>query len=538
MIWAALCFCGLTAISSGLAVAQVAAQAPVPQSDPQTLPPALAVDAPPSLAVDAPPALAVDAPPSLAVDAPSTAPPKAETSPPFAPPAKHALPVAQADRGLGRTVVVIPITGTIDLGLSPFVARVLDEHRDAALIVLNVDTFGGRVDAAVKIRDALLATKVPVLAFVNRRAISAGALISLAAHHLVVTSGATIGAATPIQLEGNEAKDAGEKMVSYMRSEMRSTAEARGRSGLIAEAMVDADIEVPGFDEKGKLLTLTTESALATNIADAEIETLPELLNAVGLEAADLVEPTPNWAENVARFLTDPVVSGLLMGLGMLGLFIEFSHPGFVLPGVVGAACLVAFFGGHYIVELAGLEELLMFLVGLLLLGIELFVIPGFGLVGMLGIGFILFALVLSLLGLPLSVSWDSGLVAEAFGGVMLSIVIAVFLFFIALRFLPKRRFARGLVLETTLGKAAVADDADSADWHSSPTQWSRFLGHSGVAATDLRLAGKATIDGQLVDVVSFAKYIDAGTPVRVIEVEGVRIVVTRVIADTEGSST
>ena len=115
---------------------------------------------------------------------------------------------------------------------------------------------------------------------------------------------------------------------------------------------------------------------------------------------------------------------------------------------------------------------------------------------------------------------------------------VIAFLFFIALRFLPKRRFARGLVLETTLGKAAVADDADSADWHSSPTQWSRFLGHSGVAATDLRLAGKATIDGQLVDVVSFAEYIDAGTPVRVIEVEGVRIVVTRVIADTEGSST
>ena len=416
---------------------------------------------------------------------------------------------AQAPQG----VLVVPIHGTIDLGLAPYVRRALAAHPDAAVVILDVDTFGGRVDAAVRIRDALLSAGRPSIAFVHRRAISAGALISLAAEHIVVTSGATMGAATPVQLEGGDAKPVEEKMVSYMRSEMRATAEARGRSGDIAEAMVDADFEVPGLDEKGKLLTLTTDTALSSGIADAQFETLDALLAALGLSEAPRLDVAPTWAEQVARVLTDPTVSGLLMGLGTLGLLIELTHPGLIIPGVVGALSLGLFLGGHWVVELAGWEELILLLLGVFLLAAELLILPGFGLAGIGGLLSLAAALTLALIGLPLGVSWELGLITDALGVVVISTFVAAVLLLVAMRFLPQRRFARGLVLQTTLD-AVVTPPA------------SALLGALGVASTDLRPAGKALIDGRLVDVVSQLHFVERGASVQVVEVEGARVVV------------
>lgn len=416
---------------------------------------------------------------------------------------------AQAPQG----VLVVPIHGTIDLGLAPYVRRALAAHPDAAVVILDVDTFGGRVDAAVRIRDALLSAGRPSIAFVHRRAISAGALISLAAEHIVVTSGATMGAATPVQLEGGDAKPVEEKMVSYMRSEMRATAEARGRSGDIAEAMVDADFEVPGLDEKGKLLTLTTDTALSSGIADAQFETLDALLAALGLSEAPRLDVAPTWAEQVARVLTDPTVSGLLMGLGTLGLLIELTHPGLIIPGVIGAISLGLFLGGHWVVELAGWEELILLLLGVFLLAAELLILPGFGLAGIGGLLSLAAALTLALIGLPLGVSWELGLITDALSVVVISTFVAAVLLLVAMRFLPQRRFARGLVLQTTLD-AVVTPPA------------SALLGALGVASTDLRPAGKALIDGRLVDVVSQLHFVERGASVQVVEVEGARVVV------------
>ena len=162
-------------------------------------------------------------------------------------------------------VYLVPIEGMIDLGLAPFVERVLDEAAGAgaAAVILEINTFGGRVDAAVLIRDALLRTRVRTVAFVNKRAISAGALISLAATTIVMAEGGTIGAATPVEIgqPGGAAQPVAEKTVSYVRKEFRATAESRGRPPLVAEAMVDADVEIPGVIGKGKLLTLTTDGS-------------------------------------------------------------------------------------------------------------------------------------------------------------------------------------------------------------------------------------------------------------------------------------
>lgn len=425
-------------------------------------------------------------------------------------------------------VYVAPIEGMIDLGLAPFVQRVLNEatQAGAAAVIIEINTFGGRVDAAVLIRDALLNARVPTVAFINKRAISAGALISLAAEKIAIANGGTIGAATPVQMgqPGAPAQPVEEKTVSYVRKEFRSTAEARKRPPLIAEAMVDADVQIPGLIEKGKLLTLTTEEALKHKVADFRAETLESVLDQLGLAGAQARHVSPNWAEGLVRFLTHPVVSSLLMTVGMLGIFLEIRTPGFGLPGALGIASLALFFWGHWLVQLAGWEELLLVASGFVLLVLEIFVIPGFGLAGVLGIVALLAGLSLSLIGG--GATW--GFVAIAMGRVMISVLLALAASLLLLRFLPRLPFGRQLILET--GLAAGEGYASAPD---SDNQW---LGKNGSAFSPLRPAGIAVIDGERVDVVSDGEFIDAGLPVIVTRVDGNRIVVRRHRTATEGS--
>jgi membrane-bound serine protease (ClpP class) len=438
-----------------------------------------------------------------------------------------AAPFAQEQR---RVVYVAPIEGIIDLGLAPFVQRVLDEAATAgaAAVVLEVNTFGGRVDAAVQIRDALLGAKVPTVAYVNRRAISAGALISLAAEHLVMAPGSTIGAATPVQAgqPGEGAQAVSEKTVSYVRKEFRATAESRGRPALIAEAMVDADVAIRGVIEKGKLLTLTTDEALKHKVADFRADSLEAALERLGIKGAELRALSPNWAENLVRFLTHPVVSSLLVTLGMLGIIIELRTPGFGIPGAVGVGSLAAFFWGHWLVQLAGWGELLLALGGVALLLLEFFVIPGFGFAGILGILALLAALVMSVVG--------SGATPEFFllaaGRILFSLLVAVLASFLLLRFMPRTPFGRGLVLDARLGAGQTYGSAPESDL--------RWLGRRGRAISPLHPAGIADIEGARVDVVSEGGLIEAGVPVEVTRVDSNRIVVRPVANINEKEDT
>jgi membrane-bound serine protease (ClpP class) len=424
-------------------------------------------------------------------------------------------------------VYVAPVEGIIDLGLAPFVRRVLDEAAEqrAAAVVLEINTFGGRVDAAVLIRDALLRAKVPTVAFVNKRAISAGALISLAAETIAMADGGTIGAATPVQVGapggGTQAVD--EKSVSYMRKEFRSTAEHRKRPPLIAEAMVDADVAIPGLVDKGKLLTLTTTEALAHKVADVRADSLEAVLAHLKLGNAEIRRVSENWAEQLVRFLTNPILSSLLMTVGMLGIIIELRTPGFGVPGALGITSLGLFFWGHWLVRLAGWEEILLVAVGLLLLAVELFVIPGFGITGILGILAILAGLVLSLLGAGATATS----VVSAAARVAVSLLIAVAAAVALLRVLPRLPFGRDLILDT--GLTALTG------WASPPESDRQWLGKRGTTVSPLRPAGIADLEGERVDVVSQGEWIDAGSPIEVIRVEGNRIVVRQVRGHTEG---
>lgn len=453
------------------------------------------------------------------VDAEEEAAPKARKRPPKE---------VRFEARPGAKVYWIRIDEVIDLGLAPFVERVVDaveEDPDAVLLVSEIHTPGGRVDAAVRIRDVLLESKVPTLAFVHSEAISAGALIALSHDYIATVGAGTIGAATPIQMgaPGTEAQPVEEKMVSYMRSVFRATAEAKGRDPVLAEAMVDADISVPGLAPKGKLLTATATEAHAWGLVDLVVLGDTELLDRIGLADAKIERMETNWAELVARVLTHPVVSGLLMSLGFLGILMEFYTPGFGALGLIGLSLLLLFFLGHYVVHLAGLEELGLFVLGVVLLGLEVFVTPGFGVLGVLGLVAIVASLVLTLIAHPLDVSIDTGELGQAllrvFGSVGVTLLVGLLL---VARFARSGPFKR-LVLADEVAGTAVGFGADAAGGTGpeAPT-----AGAAGVAKTSLRPSGKVVVAGRTFDAVTAGPMIEKGTPVEVRGTRGSSLVV------------
>lgn len=414
-------------------------------------------------------------------------------------------------------VYVAKVEGMIDMGVAPFVARVLKEAQaeGARAVVLDIDTFGGRLDAAVAIRDALLQSPQPTIALVTTRAISAGALIALATNQLAMGRGATIGAATPVELSpGGPNVAADEKTISYVRKEFRATAERRGRPPALAEAMVDAAVEIPGVVEKGKLLTLTTEEGLEHGLVNFRAENLGGVLQHLKLEDAEIRVVSPAWAERVVRFVTNPMFASLLMTIGLVGILVELRTPGFGVPGLVGLGSLGLFFWGHWIARLAGLEELALIGVGILLLALELLVIPGFGIAGILGILALLFGLGFSLVGAGTTVS----AVLTSLGQAMISFVVAIVVLLVLLRFAPRLPFARGIVLQTALAaEGARLGDAEPA---------LVGVGSMGIAESPLRPAGVALFGGRRVDVVSEGSFIPAGSSLEVTRQDGNRIVV------------
>ena len=410
----------------------------------------------------------------------------------------------------------IPVTGEIELGLAPYIQRTVQEAAEvgAAALILDIDTPGGRVDAAETISDALTDSEVPVYALVNRRAYSAGALIALSTSRIYMRPGSVIGAATPVDGTGTKAP---EKIVSAMRSQMRALAESHGLEPEVAAAMVDEDIEIDGIVEKGKLLTLTTEEAVAIGYAE-EIEDLDALLRELGQESARVVTPDLNWAERLVRFFSSSLVSPFLLSLGFLGLLAEIRTPSFGLAGAVGITCLALFFGSNMIVGLAGLEDVLIVGAGLVLLGIEAFIVPGFGLFGVAGIVAILTGLYMSLLG-NIPTMPDFTRAAWVLTSSMLLLIGSAWAL---IRTLPSssRLAESGIFL---LAKTTSATGYESAEVRSD------LVGKYGTAITDLRPAGTALVGDERIDVVSESEWISAGTPVKILSAEGYRHIVRSV---------
>jgi membrane-bound serine protease (ClpP class) len=366
------------------------------------------------------------------------------------------------------------------------------------------------VDAAERIADAIRASHVPVYAFVNPRAYSAGALIALATNGIYMREGAVLGAATPVDGQGTKAP---EKYVSAMRAEFRALAEARGLDPRIAEAMVDESLGAPGVAEPGKLVTLSTAEALRVGYAKGQVETEDQLLSTIGVAGARVEAIDINWAETVVRFLTSPIVSPLLLSLGILALLAEVKAGAHGLGLLVGLGSLGLFFGSSLILGLAGMEEVILLCLGFVAVAVEVFLLPGFGVAGILGALLIGASVVLAMLGsFP-----TGGDVVQALAVLGASVFITLAVAFAWFRHLPNSRRFRGLIHQ----EASL-----SAEGYVSALPRGELVGRQGVALSDLRPAGVATVDGERIDVVTEGEYIQANSPIEVMRAEGYRHVV------------
>lgn len=421
----------------------------------------------------------------------------------------------------------VPIDGIIDLGLPPFIERAIEEaeNNNAKAIVFDINTFGGRVDAATQIKDAILGSDILTIAFINRRAISAGALISLSCEKIYMTGGGLIGAATAVDMSG---KKGSEKVISFMREEMASTAEKRGRSKEIARGMVDEElffshlvlngdsIEVKDIEgrKEGKLISLTTDQALKYHIADGTAETFDALLDSLGYGETIIVESSENWSEAVVRFLTNPVVASLLTTFGFLGILFELQSPGWGIPGFVGLTCLVLSLSASYIAKLATMSDMIFIMGGLALLLLEILVIPGFGVAGIGGIGLLIYGLYLLLLP---DVPVGDEILSQATDGLLIGILGGI----IGLYFLGR------LMIKTKFWEQLTAPNVQKKeDGYTNTFGWESLRGESGISDTDLHPSGWVNVADQRVFVVSEGDFIEKGTAVKVMSVDGNRIVV------------
>jgi membrane-bound serine protease (ClpP class) len=433
-----------------------------------------------------------------------------------------------AARAGDGSYVLVHLDGEVDLGMAPLVQRAVREaHEQGAKgLVLDIDTFGGRLDAAVLIRDALLEADVPTTCYVDRRAISAGALICMATDTIDMAPGSTIGAATPIREDGGEIPESvNAKVTSYVRKEFGATAEARHRRRDLAEAMVDREVVVEGASNRP--LTLTTAEALSFGLAARSSDSLDAAVAASGLGDSRRVPVEMNWAEKAARIITMPVISGLLLSIGMLGLVIEVKAPGWG-PGIIGVTALFVFLFGHQVVRLAGWEDVLLVAIGLVLLGVEIFLLPGFGIAGVLGLLFFAGGVVLAMVGRD----WDAAVAAGALRTALVTsssaVLVSAAAFAALVRVLPHSRLARaGLMLETTLA---------NADSFGAPLE--SLVGREGLARTMLRPSGSVVLDGlggadgTRFDAVSEGEVIPAGSRVRVVAMRGGSLVVRLVVTE------
>lgn len=412
-------------------------------------------------------------------------------------------------------VWVIRIYGTIDDGLAAYVRRAVDEaeRADAGLILLEIDTFGGLVSSATEIRDVVLRTPVPVAVYIPNRAVSAGALIALTGERIVMEAGSNIGAAEPIP---NDAKS-----VAYVRGEFEATAERMGRDPEIAAAMVDQRLIVERvidgravrLVDEGQILSLSANDAMAIGFIDHVAEGRGHALELLGYGDREVVEAELSSSERFLRFITDPTVAQLLLSLGFLALLAELSSPGVGFPGAVGVIALGLFFGGRYVAGILEGWQVLLFIAGVALLLAEIFVIPGFGVAGVLG-----------LVALGVSIWYSFPDPASAVPALAFTAVAVLAGLILLYRSLDRLARWKHIILKTDMGDEAYAP--------IPVAERQALLGKTGVTTTVLRPAGIIEIDGEPYDAVSEGAYIPKGETVRVVKVEGTRIVVRQVKED------
>jgi len=443
-------------------------------------------------------------------------------------------------------VLVIPIEGMIERGLLHVMQRALDEARtnQTVAVVLDMDTPGGRVDVTETLMRLLLdlPQEMRTFTFVRQDALSAGALIAVATREIYMAPGARIGASAIVGASGDiEEGDLKEKHVSALVALVRSAAHTNGHDPDLFESMIRRDMEYEIDGEMlvpaGQLLTLSDHEAarlIGTNGTDrpllsaGTVESIEEMLATAGITEFSLQRITPTSAERIARWVE--MFAFLFLAGGLLGLYIEFRTPGFGIPGLAGIVLLAIFFWGHRIAGLSGDLELVIFAIGALLLLAEIFLIPGFGIAGIGGITCMLIAIFFSMAAPMPQGPWFEIPTIDLHRAMLqmgLALVFALAAGALVSRYLPKTIGFRNLMLETTLpGRTFDPEPRQAAPADASPQPSQVKTGDTGICVTALRPAGYARINGQRVGVVAEGSYLDKDAPVKVVAMQGYRIVV------------
>ncbi len=418
-----------------------------------------------------------------------------------------------------QRVFVVKVEGMIDNGLHSYIERSLNaaEEEGAAGIILHMDTFGGLVEAADRIRNTLLNANIPTVTFIDKKAISAGALISFATDSIYMAPGSSIGAATVVDGAGTKAD---EKAQSFMRSLMRSTAEAKGRDPRFAEAMVDERIVIEGVIGEGELLTLSTTEAVDLGVVDGSVRYLEQVMEKMGWQDLEKFDSQERWEESVLRFLANPVISSMLMLMMLGGLYFELQSPGFGFAGAVSLLGGMLFFAPLYIMGLAESWEILIVILGIGLIVVEVFILPGFGIPGILGIAMLLFGLFASMVG-NVGLSFPSmDQMSGPIWTLAITLLLGVALIMSLYRYLPENKTFSKLVLSAT---------TDVNYGYTSSNSLEDLKGLNGVALTALRPSGTVLIENDRIDVTTEGDFIEKGAKVVVSRTVGSRVWVRKV---------
>ncbi|MBU2648880.1 ATP-dependent Clp protease proteolytic subunit [bacterium] len=453
-----------------------------------------------------------------------------------------------------QKIYVIPVSGQVDPGMAAFFQRSLTRYAldPSVLVVIEMDTFGGRVDSALEIVDHL--TSIPkskVISFVTKRAISAGALIALSASELTMKHNTLIGDCAPIVMSAEGPKMMGEKIQSPLRAQFRALAKRNGYPGLLAEAMVSVDMEVyevvfpdrrlymdavdfadlvPAEKEKiisrktivakGELLTMDNVEAVELGFSKRSVDTIEEMLGAMGLTDYEIIRIQESWSETFVRYVGS--LAQILMLIGLAALYLEYKSPGFGIFGITGIICLGLVFFNQYLVGLADYTELLILVIGILLLAVEVFVLPGFGIAGITGLATIGVGLLLMMQDFVIpdpALPWQGKLMMDNLVQVLVSFLLAFILTLFVFRFVLPRlgKVGQGPFLKASLKLSRV----------SQATDMGVRVGDVGEADTFLRPSGKITIGDKRLDAVTAGEFIEKGTPIEIIRIKGNRIIVS-----------
>ncbi len=412
------------------------------------------------------------------------------------------LPVSGIEQG--ENVYVIKIHGEINSAMHQYLQQSLKTvgmDPNAKAVIVEVDTYGGLINAAVDIGRTIVNTDIHTISFVNTKAESAGVLITISADNIVMAPGGTIGSAEPVPNT--------EKILSFWAGELRTVAQQKGRDPQLVASMADSSIEIPGVIERGRLLNLTSLEAKELDFLDAVASDYSELLDGLNISYSNIIEMEIPFRVKLAQILTSSYMMTLLLSLGFIGIVFELLTPGFGVGGTVAFVAFALYFGGSILAGYAGGGIIIIFLTGIVLLTIEAFA-PGFGIPGVGGIISIVVSIVLAA---------DS--VATAVTSLFIAFVLTIVAIVLILKYAPKHHFFDKIVLKTS--------EKPEYGYLATKTKLDHLVGEIGIVKTFLRPAGTVELNGELLDVVSEGDYIESGTTVKVIKVEGRRIIVRKI---------